>query len=110
MHLMGVAVEELDHTKNEIIGCVERIQDLVSRHRQRWLSGCAAFHFNEPEFTSLWVFAFNVVAQLFEFPIQRLETKATLDVHDDGASTRGNGEPINGLFSFGHGLSCHLCK
>src|SRR3990167_4473314 len=101
VNLMGATRHELNHSEDEIFGCIKRIENLVSADRQSRLSRCPSLYLDEAEFPSARIFAFNVVSHLLELSVHRLKAETTLDLHDDGARTRGHGQSVDAIFKIG---------
>src|SRR2546426_1330999 len=92
MRLIG---EELDDGKDEVVGFVERVEDLVLRDRDGRRVRQAPLYLDEAQPARAGDAALDVVAELLVLAVCRLESEATLDFHDDGARTRGGGLSIN---------------
>ncbi len=104
VNLMRIPVNELDHAQDKIVRGVERIENLVSTNREGLLARGAALYFDKAKFPCLRVFAFNIVAELLKLPVYGFEAEATLDIHNNLAGMRRDGESIDGAFDCGDGL------
>ena len=83
--LVPAFLQEFDDRQDVVIRFVERKQDFVAGNRDGRRPLDPAFHFDEPEFASLGNPALDVVSQLLELSIDRLETHPTLHIHDNVA-------------------------
>ncbi|EXI71428.1 MAG: hypothetical protein AW07_03657 [Candidatus Accumulibacter sp. SK-11] len=107
MHLVIGRVDELDDGENEVLGLVEREENLVARDGDRRRAGNAALHFDEAQLAGAGNAAFNVVTQLLEFAIGGIEAELALDVHDDGPGAGGADLCVCGQSGCGRCLAGH---
>src|SRR5208282_4255954 len=93
---MRVAVEELHNGKNEALGLVEGVEDLVAGHGDRVRAGDTTLDLDEAQLARPGDAALDVVAELLEFAVGRLEAETAFDPHDDGSCACGADLRING--------------
>src|ERR1700730_15213417 len=75
--------DELDDRQNEILRLIQRVEDLVARHCDRVGARDAPFDLDEAQLSGAGHAAFDVVAELLHFAIDRLEAEPSLNLHDD---------------------------
>src|SRR5689334_3173388 len=93
---MRVVLAELDDTQDEVVGLVERVENLVTGDRDGVGRRDTPFNLDEPQLTGAGHPALDVVPELLKLAVSGLEAEATFDVHDDSASPRGTGLGIDG--------------
>src|SRR5579875_4224557 len=84
---MRTVLDELDDGENEVVGLVERIENLVPGHRECAGACVPALDLDEAQVPGPAVPALDVVTQLLVLPIDGLEPQRALHLHDDGAGT-----------------------
>ena len=97
MNPLAAVRHELHHRKDELLGRVERVQDLVFRHRDGLGVGNAPLDLDKAQLARGRVAALDVVAKLLKLPIHRREAQAALDRHDDRPRSGGGRLCVGGM-------------
>lgn len=87
MRLVVVFIQELDNSQDEVIGLVERIEDLVAGDGDALCTRDSPFHLDETQLAGPGDTAFNVVAELLEFAVGGIKTQTALDAHNNRTGT-----------------------
>src|SRR5579875_3757238 len=86
---------ERNHRQDEIVGLVERIEDLVLRHGDGVRARDATLYLDETEAPRAGDSAFDVVAELLGLPVDGHKAEAALDFHYDLPRPRRSGLGID---------------
>ena len=81
--------QELDDGEDEVIRLVEGRQYLILRHRDAVFPGRPSLHLDETQPPGSRHPALDIVAELLELTVHRLESQIALHLHDRGARPRG---------------------
>ena len=81
MDLVRAVLQELDDPQDEVLGFVQRVQDLVARHRNRRRAAGPPLDLDEAQLAGVRHPAFDVVAQFLELAIGGFVAKTALDFH-----------------------------
>src|ERR1700730_15293137 len=82
-------IEELDDAQDEVLGLVERVEDLVAGHGDGGGARDAALHLDEAQLAGAGDATLDVVAELVELAVGGLEAEAAFGLDDDRAGPRG---------------------
>ena len=99
MHPVVVISQELDDGEDEIIGLVQRVENLVAGDQDVGRAADPPLDLDEPQPAGAWHTAFDVVSPLLEFPVNRFKAQLPLDGHDNLTGSRGGGLGIASLQS-----------
>ena len=88
VHTMGVVIAKLDDAQDEVVGLVERIENLVAGDRNGVGRRDPPLHLDESQLPGARNAALDVIAKLLQLAIGRVETESAFDFHDDGARPR----------------------
>src|SRR5712691_6793182 len=97
VHAVRIVWQELDDGENEVLGFIERVEDLILRDGDRRCPRDAAFHFEEAQVASAWVTALDVIAQFVKLTVHRVIAKLALYGYDNRAGTGGYGLRVHRL-------------
>src|SRR5438105_3783586 len=85
---MGMVRSEFDDGEDEVVGFVERVENLVLGNGDGGRSGVAPLHLDEPQLARAWRAALDVVAELLDLAVHRLESQVPLDLHHRSSRRR----------------------
>ena len=99
MHPVVVLPQEFDDREDEVIGLVQRVENLVAGDQDVGRAADPPLDLDEPQLASAWHTAFDVVSPLLKFPVNRFKAQFPLDGHDNLTGLRRGGLGITSLQS-----------